>query len=297
MGVLRFTVGGTAKILGKAANGLVGETGKLLSKRSPEAGEFLSDIGTSVINASVASIDTFSQFADGGIQTVYGAATKNKDTVQAGYEEMKAPISRTAMGIGKTVKYSVQNVSKTAGGLISGNIVEAKEGGKNLLKTAIVLGAAVGVIDVLDGSDTADAEELETRNHNLAGEEHPITGVPFEENSIYYEGTLHEGSFPVFEASFEAQLNEDQYLMSDVTHIQEANLQLYNAIQENPMLADSIGLTESEIMYLHTSMTPEGYDWHHHEELGKMQLVEEEVHQQTGHTGGREIWGGGAEFR
>lgn len=30
---------------------------------------------------------------------------------------------------------------------------------------------------------------------------------------------------------------------------------------------------------------------------GKMQLVDREVHAKAGHTGGREIWGGGEEAR
>lgn len=32
--------------------------------------------------------------------------------------------------------------------------------------------------------------------------------------------------------------------------------------------------------------TPDGYVWHHHQDYGKMQLVEEGVHIETGHTGG-----------
>lgn len=30
---------------------------------------------------------------------------------------------------------------------------------------------------------------------------------------------------------------------------------------------------------------------------GVLQLVDEETHAQTGHTGGREIWGGGSDYR
>ena len=32
--------------------------------------------------------------------------------------------------------------------------------------------------------------------------------------------------------------------------------------------------------------TPSGYVWHHHQDKGLMQLVEEGVHRQTGHTSG-----------
>ena len=43
--------------------------------------------------------------------------------------------------------------------------------------------------------------------------------------------------------------------------------------------------------------TPDGYTWHHNEEKGKMQLVDTDIHSQTRHTGGRNIWGGGTENR
>lgn len=32
--------------------------------------------------------------------------------------------------------------------------------------------------------------------------------------------------------------------------------------------------------------TPKGYTWHHHQDKGRMQLVETEIHAKTGHTGG-----------
>ena len=38
------------------------------------------------------------------------------------------------------------------------------------------------------------------------------------------------------------------------------------------------------------SSTPKGYTWHHHQTMGRMQLVETGVHSQTGHTGGFSLW-------
>lgn len=297
MGVLRFTLGGTAKLAGKAANGAVKGTSRLISKKSPEAGEFFEDVGRGIVNASVTSIDTVSQFADGGIQTVYGAATKNQSTVEAGFKEMKTPIKRTVKGIGQTVTSIAKNVDITATGLISGDMDEAKVGGKNLLKTTAILITAIGVVDVLDSFETAEAEDFDAKNGAWIDENHPVTGVPFEEKSVYHDGQFYAGNFPVFEARFEAELTENQYLLSDQTHIQEANLQLYHAIQTNPALADTLGLNQTEINGLQSSGAPEGYTWHHHEEPGKLELIDEEIHKQTGHTGGREIWGGGNEFR
>lgn len=39
------------------------------------------------------------------------------------------------------------------------------------------------------------------------------------------------------------------------------------------------------------------YTWHHHQDTGKMQLVEMGIHSATSHNGGREVWGGGASAR
>lgn len=35
---------------------------------------------------------------------------------------------------------------------------------------------------------------------------------------------------------------------------------------------------------------PRDITWHHHEEAGRMQLVESNVHAKTGHTGGFSLW-------
>ncbi len=49
--------------------------------------------------------------------------------------------------------------------------------------------------------------------------------------------------------------------------------------------------TEEEIELLKLGEVPDRFTWHHHQETGRMQLVEYEVHRQTGHTGGYKIWG------
>lgn len=33
-----------------------------------------------------------------------------------------------------------------------------------------------------------------------------------------------------------------------------------------------------------------GYTWHHHQDLGRMQLISRDVHRQTGHIGGMKVW-------
>ncbi|MEW9870977.1 HNH endonuclease [Arthrobacter sp. HS15c] len=34
------------------------------------------------------------------------------------------------------------------------------------------------------------------------------------------------------------------------------------------------------------SRTPTGYTWHHHQDVGLVQLIRSDIHRATGHTGG-----------
>ena len=38
--------------------------------------------------------------------------------------------------------------------------------------------------------------------------------------------------------------------------------------------------------------TPNKYTWHHHQDKGKLELVDREIHSKTSHIGGYSIWGG-----
>lgn len=293
MGVLRFTVGGTAKLTGKAAKLAMTGTGKLVSKKFPETGEYLAEVGHAVVNSSVAAIDIGAQFTEGGIQTAYGALAKKPDIRNVGFQNMKEPVGRTAKGIGQATVYGVKNIGDTGTGILTGNTAQTKQATKNLVKMSAVLLTGYSLIDQVVGEEAVSAQSTGT----FTGEIHPVTGIPFEENEVFYEGNLYEGNFPVFTAEFEATLPPDSYLLSDASHIQEANQQLYVAIQENPGIADSLNFTQQDIQKLQFSTTPAGFDWHHHEEPGRMQLVDEELHQQTSHVGGRAIWGGGTDYR
>lgn len=141
------------------------------------------------------------------------------------------------------------------------------------------------------------AQEIQSINANLDGSLHPVSGVPFETNTFAYDGEIIQDVFPVFEAAYEVTIPDSIYLASDEAHFNYANAQLAQHIQFSPSFAADVGLTQSDLFALQSGATPEGYVWHHHEEPGKLQLVSEEQHSATAHTGGRFIWGGGSEYR
>jgi hypothetical protein len=139
-------------------------------------------------------------------------------------------------------------------------------------------------------------ERVPTRNQDLEGKKHPETGVPFVvkvvENS---EGELVEVVVPEFNSVFDAQLPEKLFEATDNEQFTECNRQLKEAVQKDTELAAQF--TDEQLQQIMNGDTPDGYTWHHDAEKGKMQLVDAKTHAQTGHTGGKVIWGGGNENR
>jgi hypothetical protein len=105
----------------------------------------------------------------------------------------------------------------------------------------------------------ADGGIPKVRNGKLAGDVHPKTSVPFDENG-----------FPDFSA----------WRHPDVPDVR---IELTGSRGRDFTLANKAAGLDS---------TPEGYTWHHHQDPGLMQLIETDAHRLTAHTGG--FSGGGS---
>jgi hypothetical protein len=133
---------------------------------------------------------------------------------------------------------------------------------------------------------------LKTRNAELAGGCHPETQVPFEAAAVRLpDGRVLEGIFPEFKSAFDTKLSDELLQASDYKQSQYCNEQLRQAIASDANLKTSF--SDVQRQQIAEGDTPDGYTWHHHQEPGRMQLVDSSVHLKTGHTGGKEIWGGG----
>ena len=141
----------------------------------------------------------------------------------------------------------------------------------------------------------SSVEKIRCRNENLAGQEHPETGVLFERQHVEVDGKQYEVVVPEFESSYDIQLPEYMYEATDCEQFKECNSQLRNEVAINKNLREQFD--DEQLEQIENGDTPDGYTWHHDAEAGKMQLVNTETHQKTGHTGGRSIWGGGTECR
>lgn len=181
-------------------------------------------------------------------------------------------------------------------------IAEPEHRARNLtFLTASLVGLTV-ISDVVEaaiesGSDTAvgGLDSIETRNDHLLGTSHPETDVMFKEQTIHLTDEDLIGIFPVFESEFNVKIPESLYLSNDATQFAYANLSLSMNLDSD--LIEDLGLSKEDIVALNNGSTPEGFVWHHGEQPGMLHLVNEEIHANTGHTGGREIWGGGSEYR
>ncbi len=268
--VVNTVVGGTAK-------GGVKVISKAVSSKHESTGQYIDELGNTVIDASKGAVDSITQFADGAVQGGYGVVKKDDYHKRQGWDDIKDSTGRTVKGIGSGITYTVKSGGITLRGLQNKDREQILYGVKNLGKVAAVTTFAVGVIDVVDGSDSIYADEVETRNDHLNGLDHAETGVPFEQKQVEMpNGEFQTGTFPVFDSNFSAVLAEEVYTESDQTHFTIANEALYESIQENPSLANELGLTNTDLQGLANGETPEGYVWHHNEQPGVMQLVDED---------------------
>lgn len=133
------------------------------------------------------------------------------------------------------------------------------------------------------------------RNEGLAGDCHPITGVPFERKLIEINGEKVEGVFPQFESQHTVDLPENLYQATNKEQFDYANQELKETVEKTPELAERFDADQLE--QIRNGDRPDGYVWHHAENPGELQLIDRETHDKTGHTGGQVIWGGGQENR
>ena len=149
--------------------------------------------------------------------------------------------------------------------------------------------------EITGSEQEKNIEYVKCMNEKLEGKCHEETGVPFEKRVIELEDKKIEGVFPKFESVFDAQLPKEMLTDKDKVQFKECNAQLKNALENNPELYEKF--TEEQREQIKNGDTPDGYVWHHDASVGKLQLVDFEVHSKTSHTGGRFIWGGGSTCR
>lgn len=152
------------------------------------------------------------------------------------------------------------------------------------------------VVDKIKDIVTGHTRYYETINSSLKNKKHPMTGVLFKEKKVKYTYVDDlVAVFPKFDSLFDYKLTEDLWKQTDAIQFKKCNEELYNNILKNKKLKKQF--SEEELLQLSKGETPTRFTWHHSEEEGLMQLVDAETHKHTGHTGGRNLWGGGTVCR
>jgi small nuclear ribonucleoprotein (snRNP)-like protein len=140
-------------------------------------------------------------------------------------------------------------------------------------------------------------ETLHAINQDLEGEKHPNTYVSFKRDMVELpDGRKVEGVFAEFDPICEMMLDKNEngnYEGYRVAQEKDCNQKLKNAVESDPELRNKF--TDEQLEQIKNGDTPDGYTWHHHQQPGKMQLVDSEKHMKTGHTGGYSIWGSGSQ--
>ncbi|MCM3624350.1 HNH endonuclease [Brevibacillus borstelensis] len=298
MGFLKELGTFAGKVTGKAIGGTVRVVGELTNSQT------IKDIGNSAEKATAKTGMLLGKVASGTVDVGVGLFQKDDYKVKQGFSELGDAVVTTAKDVGHGIGYVYENGKNVVVGLKDGNNDQVKNGAKKLGMVAAVGVLAVGVVDIVDGVDgvaeaaeaPADVEVFDTINSDLEGTEHPETGVLYESKAIQLpDGQWIEGVFPGFNEVYSYDLPESMYLESDDVQFSYLNDQLAHDIANDPGLAANF--TSEQVTQIQNGETPEGYVWHHAEEPGHMELVDEDEHANSAHTGGREIWGGGSAYR
>ena len=96
--------------------------------------------------------------------------------------------------------------------------------------------------------------------------------------------------FPKFKSVYTVKLQHKDYKKSREEHFYIANKKLYNNICSSSRLR--MKFSSRDIKVISQGDTPNKYTWHHHQDKGKLELVDREIHSKTSHIGGYSIWGG-----
>lgn len=237
----------------------------------------------------VASLGIGAITAGAGYAAIKGGEVAAKEGTKLAVKEIAE--AGTKKVVGETAENIAKKTTETRVGTIAKETIEmvVKEVGEKDSKE-------IAENSVRKSVDETIIKKIECINEKLEGKEHPETGVKFIRKIVSDgEGGFVEGVFPKFESRFDAVIPKELYKKSNFKQFKEANKQLLSRIEKDISLQKKFTVEQIEQIKdgLLKGTAPDGYIWHHNEEAGILQLVNQVEHSVTRHTGGRFIWGGG----
>ncbi len=179
-------------------------------------------------------------------------------------------------------------------GALPGETAEAME--RNALTGELPSGEIKPRIEMIVESTQVERVDLRAINSSLEGGRHSATEIPYHRREVGLpDGREVSGVFPEFNSHYEMPLPEDMYMKNDREQFDYCNEKLREAVESSPELRGRFD--DMQFEQIRNNDTPDGFIWHHNEEPGRMQLVDEYEHSKSAHTGGRSLWGGGSAMR
>lgn len=149
-----------------------------------------------------------------------------------------------------------------------------------------------GYIDRKGQPSTPEGSALERyENVDISTRHAKNPTVEYTEETVRIDGRSVTGSFPEFESSKDVQLPDDLRFSRINQQEKYCNAELQKDVTENPDKYRDV-FDEKQMEDIRSGKTPEGFTWHHHQEVGRMQLVDSKEHNANRHDGGFILWGG-----
>ena len=122
--------------------------------------------------------------------------------------------------------------------------------------------------------------KMNAKNVKLAGQRHPETEIVFDQKG-----------FPIFDdiTVFDTRINGNIVGMTREQHMKLATSQLKTELENGKINKNIFNEIQLQKILEGNSKIPD-FTWHHHQDIGRMQLVPTDVHSTSGHVGGFDIW-------
>ncbi len=119
------------------------------------------------------------------------------------------------------------------------------------------------------------------KNVKLAGQRHPVSGIVFDRKG-----------FPIFDdvAVFDTRISRSVASKKDAyKHKSSATKILWKEITDGNISRNKF--TQKQLRDIERGLEKiTGFTWHHHQDIGRMQLIPQTTHTSTGHVGGMKMW-------
>ena len=83
--------------------------------------------------------------------------------------------------------------------------------------------------------------------------------------------------------------NDISSVKNRILHFKEATKNLHKLILDGVIDRNNFSTEQLDRIFKDADRIPD-FTWHHHQDVGRMQLVPEKMHAKTGHIGGFDLW-------